>query len=159
MPALKSLKTGLPMGVSKNYWPEPEVRIRDCERKGSSIHLCRSCQLLSSSRHVFTNFPFTSQRIFSPIFFSCKKKQFSYWFFSQFVALSKNNNILRKIWWKKFVDSYWENSSKYVVSSTFVHFHVITTSDPTTTNSHQVGHGYRKHHQDQLNFVKNVMSY
>ncbi len=48
------------------------------------------------------------------------------------------------------------------MSLTFVHFHVITTSEPTTAlgpNPHQVGHRYRKHHQDQLNFVKDVMSY
>ena len=45
------------------------------------------------------------------------------------------------------------------MSLTFVHFHVITTRDPTTAHPHQVGHGYRKHNQDQLNFVKYVMSY
>ena len=81
-------------------------------------------RLLSSSRHVFTNFLNTNLRFFSPIFLSWKKNKFLIGqrrhFYLSFEHLSKSKQIYIIFGRKKFVESFLENSWKYVVSLTLV---------------------------------------
>ena len=76
---------------------------------------------ITGSRHVFTNFLNTSQRIFPS-----NITWYLFWFF-QILETEKNSFfgpirnlfccLTEKYWWNKFVDSYLQNSWKHVLSS------------------------------------------
>ena len=83
-------------------------------------------QVLSSSQHVFTNFPKTNLLIFLfHQYFSVEKEnkfligQKRHIFSLTCERLRKLKQIFHNVWWKKFVDWYWENSRKHVVNLTF----------------------------------------